>query len=745
MAASFSVLFSAPAAGQNYPQPPAVSVDTTMPVQTGSVIWVPAGGDLQAALNAARLGDTIELQAGATWTGSFGLPTKTSGTGWIVVRSSAWAQLPPPGTRVGPADAVNMARVVAHSYQMGLWTSGAAHHYRFIGIEVTGDSLPAAGIGNGGLIQLDGGVSPNVNVAMTSLSQVPHHLVFDRCYVHAPGNAGDYIRGFVFNSAYTALIDSYVSGFKSTQNDTQTVNGWNGPGPFKLVNNYLEAAGENVMFGGARATIPGLVPSDIEIRLNTFQKLLSWRREDPSYAGTAWLVMNLMEVKNAQRVLIEGNLFQDHWAVNQSGFFLMLSPRNEVYDYWNVASDITFRYNRIRRVTAGIAVSGHDTLYPQWVPSARLAIHDNVFEGLGFYVVPGTSTGVVLAVNNGMADITFEHNTIFNTYNILMFDGPSQGVDTNFVYRNNILHGAHYGIVGYGTGDGVLALNAYAPGWSAPGNVLVGPWPNEVGLWPTYPAGVWPPGSFFPNTYADVVFADLANGDYHLGAASPYKNAGSDRKDPGADIDALVAASAGVGNPPAPTSGPAATTTTISAPSTTYGSGATVTVTVGSSAGTPTGSVSLAVDGSSAVSASLSSGQAQFTVTGLSVGSHSLSATYASQGNFAASSAVGILQVNSGSSTSGSSSPTSLLISAPPVTFPSSALVTVTVNSNAGTPTGIVSLSVDGGAPLTASLSGGRAQFTLSNPSRGTHTVNATYPAQQNFGSSGDSGILQVN
>ena len=72
-------------------------------------------------------------------------------------------------------------------------------------------------------------------------------------------------------------------------------------------------------------------------------------------------------------------------------------------------------------------------------------------------------------------------------------------------------------------------------------------------------------------------------------------------------------------------------------------------------------------------------------------------------------------------------------------------MVTVTVNSNAGTPTGIVSLSVDGGAPLTASLSGGRAQFTLSNPSRGTHTVNATYPAQQNFGSSGDSGILQVN
>src|SRR5262249_56897386 len=91
-----------------------------------------------------------------------------------------------------------------------------------------------------------------------------------------------------------------------------------------------------------------------------------------------------------------------------------------------------------------------------------------------------------------------------------------------------------------------------------------------------------------------------------------------------------------------------------------------------------------------------------------------------------------------GASAVGPSRPAGLSISAPPVTFPSSALVTVTVNSSAGTPTGIVSLSVDGGAPLTASLSGGRAQFQLSNLSPGTHTLNATYPAQQSFGPSGD-------
>ena len=44
--------------------------------------------------------------------------------------------------------------------------------------------------------------------------------------------------------------------------------GWNGPGPFLIENNYLEAAGENVMFGGSDPSIANLVPSNITIRRN---------------------------------------------------------------------------------------------------------------------------------------------------------------------------------------------------------------------------------------------------------------------------------------------------------------------------------------------------------------------------------------------------------------------------------------------------------------------------------------------
>jgi len=58
------------------------------------------------------------------------------------------------------------------------------------------------------------------------------------------------------NSRHTAVIDSHLSDFKEVGADSQAIAGWNSPGPFRIENNYLEAAGENVMFGGADPAIP---------------------------------------------------------------------------------------------------------------------------------------------------------------------------------------------------------------------------------------------------------------------------------------------------------------------------------------------------------------------------------------------------------------------------------------------------------------------------------------------------------
>jgi hypothetical protein len=64
-----------------------------------------------------------------------------------------------------------------------------------------------------------------------------------------------------------------------------------------------------------------------------------------------------------------------------------------------------------------------------------------------------------------------------------------------------------------------------------------------------FPPEKWPSGNFFPATVGDVGFVNYNNGgggDYHLRSGSPYKRKASDGTDPGADIDAVIAALQGV-------------------------------------------------------------------------------------------------------------------------------------------------------------------------------------------------------
>src|SRR5438552_2312383 len=184
------------------PERPRVILDTTYVPPTGRTLAVPAGGDLQAALNAAVGGDVITLQAGATFSGPFTLPNK-SGTGWIIVRTSAAdSTLPPPGTRItgayaGPA----LPKIVVGAGVGGaLRTASGAHHFRFIGIEFA----PTPGAFVYSLIELGAGE--------TSAAALPHDLIFDRCFIHGDPTVGGR-RGIAMNSASTAVIDSALWGF----------------------------------------------------------------------------------------------------------------------------------------------------------------------------------------------------------------------------------------------------------------------------------------------------------------------------------------------------------------------------------------------------------------------------------------------------------------------------------------------------------------------------------------------------
>src|SRR5207248_915362 len=76
---------------------------------------------------------------------------------------------------------------------------------------------------------------------------------------------------------------------------------------------------------------------------------------------------------------------------------------------------------------------------------------------------------------------------------------------------------------------GTASINAYMPGGIVAANVLAGG-----------PSSVYPAGNYFP-AVADwqAQFVDFAGRNYRLVATSPFKNAGTDGKDLGADVDAV--------------------------------------------------------------------------------------------------------------------------------------------------------------------------------------------------------------
>ena len=483
--------------------------------RSGRTIQVAAGQDLQAALDDARPGDTLALEAGATFVGPFTLPRKR-GAGWITVRSAALDRLPPAGTRVQPTHAEAMPKLETASGAV-LATERGAHHYRLIGLEIR----PMRGAYVSELVRLG---SDRQTRAST-----PAHFAIERCFVHGDAFVGTR-RGVALNSGSTDVLDSHFADFKEPDADSQAIAGWNGPGPFRIVNNYLEAAGENVMFGGADPSVPGLVPSDIEIRDNHFRKPLSWK---PS-AGTAgrWSVKNLFELKNARRVRVEGNLFEHNWVQAQSGFAVLFTVRNQDGRApWSVVDDVIFRRNVVRHSASGISVLGRDDNHPSQ-RTQRIRIEQNLFEDIGGPSWGGG--GVLLQLIGGAYDVVFAHNTAFHTDNVIVAEGDPHA---RFVFTNNIVQQNQYGIVGTGTGPGMQTLTKYFPGAQVTSNVIVGG-----------DASVYPPHNFFPATLKDVGLVRRQQGWPRLPEGSPYRSAGTDGSDVGAVIDELPATSAAAGS-----------------------------------------------------------------------------------------------------------------------------------------------------------------------------------------------------
>lgn len=491
---------------------------------SAAVTQVPANADLQQYLNAAQPGDTLVLPPGATYTGNYILPVKAPVTGtsadYITIITAGFTQSPS-AQRVSPANAPAMAKIVDPGNGLpALNAQIYSHYWQLVGLEIF-PATPQTFIYD--LIDIG-----SFGSDQSSLAQAPMHFVFDQCYIHGWPNV-NFTRGIAMNGGDVSVTNSWISDFHSDSEESQAIDSGNGPGPFNIINNYMEGAAENILFGSP-PSIPGLIPTGIQIRQNYFYKPLSLKVGEAGFTGYTPWVKNFIEFKNGQNIVIDGNLMENNWVQAppgnaQLGQAIVLGPRTGGVDYNVTVQNVTVTNNVIRHVGGVITMAGVDDTGAQNIPANTITFRNNLADDVrNDYAYPGVGsmTIEVLGVNN----VVIDHNDLFYPAQVsyLVVTPP----DGQFIFTNNIFP--------FGVG-----LNSPC-GWTAPALACAFPDGTIAANVAVGATGNWmPAGTFEPATMNQVGFLNFAAGptDYHnyaLSPSSPYHGVATDGSDVGVNI-----------------------------------------------------------------------------------------------------------------------------------------------------------------------------------------------------------------
>lgn len=471
-------LFPGAMAAQTPPELPRATPSVVAPTITGVVHKIGVSADVQAAINSAAAGDALEFPcSNQTYTGNLQV-TKA-----LILRIACWASLPSGRMTPAAAGTLKLPKFATSNNMPAITIEGPVHDVALIGLEVIG-----APTGTTALIALG-------SDQQTSLLKVPQRLLLDHLYMH--GTPTTTVRRCVaLNSGATTIVNSHCDEVHEPGADAQAIMGWTGPGPYLIRNNYLSAASEIIMFGGGDPRISGLRPSDITIDHNTLTR-------PPSWYGSQWLIKNLFELKNASRVLVEGNVMENNWMWGQDGTAIVMKSTNQDNTCpWCGTTDVMFRWNIVRNIGGGFNIAAHPEIYPV-VPLARVVISDNLITGIWAPGFPGA--GVAFMVQQDIADLVITRNTVVSDSAVGSVVFLPEGAHmTRFRFTDNIMAAApNYGIYGQNTGAGSVAIDLYAPGAVVTGNLFTGMVDRyNIDDYQT----MYPPGNSFLRSTADVGF-----------------------------------------------------------------------------------------------------------------------------------------------------------------------------------------------------------------------------------------------
>lgn len=406
---------------------------TTPPVVAGNVVKLKPGDNVQAAVDAAKDGTEIRLGPGVY---AVNLILRAGKTGvvlrsdvvdpkltmpWVTpeVVAGGFAVLTP----ADPLQAVIRTDVSAHDYTL---------KYLEIGPNLSNPERDLMILGD---------------LGQTVAATIPSNIHVDACYIHGSDAKGGH-RGIGLYTRTSNITRNYISNLWEVGRDSQGIFASSGPGPYLIENNYVEASGENILFGGDDPPIANMIPSDIIVRGNLLFKPLAWK---VVHKGS---VKNSFELKNAQRVLVENNVFENNWTDAQSGSGIAVTVRDQYgRATWSTVKDVVIQYNVAKNFEGYfLNILGLDNNFPS-VQAVNLKVVNNLALGMG--------NGVQM--NFGFVPTYIMHNTLLGikgSFLSLLTKMP----EGSLTVTDNVVAGGGYGITGGGFAVGVPALTGQNPG-----------------------------------------------------------------------------------------------------------------------------------------------------------------------------------------------------------------------------------------------------------------------------------------
>lgn len=493
----------------------AVVTDFAAPAATCNASTYAELAACYATLDTAS-GGRINITADISGSQGVVLGARTN-SGWIEIMKSG-ATLPDIRTRIATGNTNLVTLGVTAANAIPLTLNAAAHHIRLRGLKFDNTNTS---FGTFYLLQMSSTAWP----AAYDLADDPHHIIVEHCVVDPPTTV-TVVRGVSVEGHHLSVMSCYISGIKAGQ-DTQAIGAINGTGIHYIYNNFLEASGENIMYGGGGILTEGHTPYAVEVRRNHFDRRVSWR----GVYGTK----NLFETKSVADVYVEANVFEHEWSSAQSIAIVIKTASQDDSSPWAETARVHLENNKLIHVSSAInAIWDFPIPFPCIKPS-DITFTNMLMDDISM-VNWGASGDWAFFIRANYVEVNHVTATTSDGRGMLLAGEQTDLYDV--IVKNSVLVWQNYGILRSGGLAKEAALNAESGGRYTFNKNLVGLLVESATGQPNSGGNI----NSYQTSIANMKFTNYAGGDFSLASDSPGKNYATDGTDAGISKTVLDAA-----------------------------------------------------------------------------------------------------------------------------------------------------------------------------------------------------------